>query len=334
MLDSAFRGAFVWSPRMRGRSLAPDTAADPGPVVPAHAGLVPSRRRTAPRPRRWSPRMRGWSRHRHRRAGVCLLLPAPAGLVPNLPPAVTFQSAAPRTRGVGPDDGEPDADEAICSPHPRGWSRTLRRARLDRRLLPAPAGLVPVSLAMRSHLAAAPRTRGVGPLIAGGPYEPSSCSPHPRGWSRRQRPRSRLSLAAPRTRGVGPPAARPRTSIRSCSPHPRGWSPLHRTASCQRPLLPAPAGLVPYTSASAACSGPAPRTRGVGPARPRTTWRRARCSPHPRGWSHGGEVVHGEGELLPAPAGLVPIVTVCWVNWDSAPRTRGVGPPAHWLVQR
>ncbi|CAN3979351.1 Peptidase, M20A family [Kitasatospora purpeofusca] len=96
----------VCSPRMRGWSRGRARRTRPPALLPAHAGLVPSRRAgatapgaapracgvgppedAAPRQRTTcSPRMRGWSRHRDRLANQCGLLPAHAGLVPSASP--------------------------------------------------------------------------------------------------------------------------------------------------------------------------------------------------------------------------------------------------------
>ncbi|TXS22190.1 hypothetical protein EAO71_25785 [Streptomyces sp. ms191] len=56
---------------------------------------------------------------------------------------------------------------------------------------------------------------------------------------------SQVTQSAPRTRGGGPrmPWIAPITG--TCSPHPRGWSPARFLRRGRRPLLPAPAGVVP-----------------------------------------------------------------------------------------
>ncbi|MPY37143.1 hypothetical protein FNH09_39795 [Streptomyces adustus] len=92
-----------------------------------------------------------------------------------------------------------------------------------------------------------------------------SCSPHPRGWSRRGTPadhprsllpapagmvpprtrRPRSWRPAPRTRGDGPVRMVALTVSRRCSPHPRGWSRAAYDREEVPRLLPAPAGMVP-----------------------------------------------------------------------------------------
>ncbi len=112
-----------------------------------------------------SPHPRGWSRggpppdrRRH-------LLPAPAGMVPRFRTRHSNSTAAPRTRGDGPEVPAVRVTDRCCSPHPRGWSPPHSPPRVADVLLPAPAGMVP------PHA-----DRGA---------RPARCSPHPRGWSRR-----------------------------------------------------------------------------------------------------------------------------------------------------
>ncbi len=162
------------------------------------------------------------------------------------------------------------------------------------------------------------------------------CSPHPRGWSTsgafcypshpllpapagmvpRRSPRPRRCRPAPRTRGDGPGTASRIDRATTCSPHPRGWSPrpLHQLHAV--PLLPAPAGMVPRSTADQPRRATAPRTRGDGPHQARRSGDGDACSPHPRGWSRGPHHHRPARHLLPAPAGMVPL---------TAPSTYGPG---------
>ena len=149
-------------------------------LLPAPAGMVPSRlrrppgRSSAPRTRGdgpsvigpasdrglCSPHPRGWSRLGLVHARLPLLLPAPAGMVPSPRSCGRWATAAPRTRGDGPACARSSPAWLPCSPHPRGWSRMgVERNTLDA-LLPAPAGMVPPCPSTTTRLAAAPRTRG------------------------------------------------------------------------------------------------------------------------------------------------------------------------------
>ncbi len=132
--------------------------------------------------------------------------------------------------------------------------------------------------------------------------------------------------AAPRTRGDGPDRCGERGQEPVCSPHARGWSPVAPGATPSGSLLPARAGMVPARSASATWRVAAPRTRGDGPSTGKTTSKRPPCSPHARGWSLPGVVLHVRGVLLPARAGMVPPSGRFSARSMTAPRTRGDGP--------
>ena len=255
------------SPHPRGWSRGPDGDRHRWPLLPAPAGMVPSRRRRsrharpAPRTRGdgpvlggaggvlagCSPHPRGWSDAGRLGIGYLVLLPAPAGMVPRFSACSAAVRPAPRTRGDGPVAIRELLSLTDCSPHPRGWSQDDRRAGVRRTLLPAPAGMVPNS--------------GSTPPI---------------------------SATAPRTRGDGPAGALPPASAPGCSPHPRGWSHRRLVQGGMTWLLPAPAGMVPPWASTGRPVGPAPRTRGDGPQMEDLAEIVSVCSPHPRGWSHRG----------------------------------------------
>ncbi len=237
------------------------------------------------RDRHCSPHPRGWSLRRHDPGIQVDLLPAPAGMVP--PPATARWAAvpAPRTRGDGPQRAEDRAAFEACSPHPRGWSRGPHLGEDAGHLLPAPAGMVPMTSGWATRARSAPRTRGDGPSALNLAEAFDVCSPHPRGWSllaMRVQQTERLLPApagmvpppsdwtplrdpAPRTRGDGPMGPCRVSSRRGCSPHPRGWS-LPILPDADGPsLLPAPAGMVPPRPPRSRRTAPAPRTRGDGP---------------------------------------------------------------------
>ncbi len=184
-------GIRACSPRMRGWSRDPGGQAGHRGLLPAHAGLVPTHRRTgcdspsAPRACGvgpmglaladcWiscSPRMRGWSpRSLSNHEVLC---------------------PAPRACGVGPVDRPGPQAPARCSPRMRGWSPTRQREAAGRQLLPAHAGLVPGTPVPPSARRPAPRACGVGPEGKGTQALDQVCSPRMRGWSR---PRHGLRL--------------------------------------------------------------------------------------------------------------------------------------------
>ncbi len=194
-------------------------------------------------------------------------------------------------------------------------------------LLPARAGMVPPATSPATSPAPAPRTRGDGPARDLTWPRPGRCSPHARGWSRREGrghdvehllparagmvpatwARRSAAASGPRTRGDGP-AGRAGSGPRPvCSPHARGWSPRQRAGPRDDRLLPARAGMVPRSTTSTGCLRPAPRTRGDGPGiKAMGGWLKS-CSPH---------------------AGMAPRRSTGSTRPWSAPRTRGDGPCA------
>ncbi len=275
-------------------------------LLPAPAGMVPTRPGgsvtdpTAPRTRgdgpswmtsaAWSmscsPHPRGWSRVRGHQQGAGRLLPAPAGMVPDISTPLLPPAPAPRTRGDGPASFDCRYTTVGCSPHPRGWSHRARFGDLFPVLLPAPAGMVPRGTARSRSEPPAPRTRGDGPTPHARILIGPSCSPHPRG---------------------GPTGCRRRPSFSRCSPHPRGWSRAISSTDETRQLLPAPAGMmVPGPTSRRRAEPPAPRTRGDGPAVGGESLPEMHCSPHLRGWSPLVAKSAEPVRLLPAPAGMFP----------------------------
>ncbi len=334
------------SPRTRGWSPHPSPRRCTSGVLPAHAGVVPGRRRPArrgfraprargggpvPRARRQmpdacSPRTRGWSQPHEPEGKESFVLPAHAGVVPGSSRVAGQRTSAPRARGGGPVRASAPARTCPCSPRTRGWSRVrlLRADAVD--VLPAHAGVVPTPGRSPAPCTCAPRARGGGPYVAGVAGWSIECSPRTRGWSRTAAPRAERWCRAPRARGGGPGTTVDLSGIGLCSPRTRGWShadPRHRR--CCR-VLPAHAGVVPGLGcAGNRTPGAPPAHAGVVPCSINRTVRRS-CSPRTRGWSRGlvgHRVVVG---VLPAHAGVVPGGRRPYGRSDSAPRARGGGP--------
>ncbi len=267
-------------------------------------------------------------------------------MVPAPTPSTSPTCPAPRTRGDGPHPSTGDEVAPNCSPHARGWSLGPDWTTAHRDLLPARAGMVPPRPLRRPRPGPAPRTRGDGPLLPAALYSTRPCSPHARGWSRRQReaglrigllparagmaprrsPSSGTTRPAPRTRGDGPSSRASRAQFTHCSPHARGWPPppLKRPTTCG--LLPARAGMVPPPWISQTWRQPAPRTRGDGPCAIMSPYGVTVCSPHARGWSLVLLAIPEGFTLLPARAGMVPYGGDRLERCTPAPRTRGDGP--------
>ncbi len=226
------------SPHPQGWSLVPPTQLPYGALLPAPAGMVPTkppcRASTAPAPRTL-------------RDG--LVAAAPNSSTSRCPP---HRQGWPLEAGQGRVAGR----LLPCSPH-AGMVPRRRPPCAATGSAPAPAGMVPARKVLGLPDPAAPRTHGDGPSSAIIRAGMLSCSLHPQGWShlvrRRLRqggmlpaparmvPQDPLAGFAPRTRRDGPPPSRSRRFWYNCSPHPRGWS------------YPAP---YPATAIPAACSRP------------------------------------------------------------------------------
>jgi len=297
------------SPRMRGWSLVRACARVDGPLLPAHAGLVPAGRRLrsaapsapracgvgpafsarASREQDCSPRMRGWSHDRRRHRAHRDLLPAHAGLVPRLDSERVPERPAPRAWGVGPAGVGGAAGDVICSPRMRGWSRRNKSEKDWRSLLPAHAGLVPSAVSGVQPRAAAPRACGVGPC--------------------------RLMLSC---------------SASCCSPRMRGWSRAVRNAHHRADLLPAHAGLVPAGASTPVRRRAAPHACGVGPWSMSPPLRVSNCSPPMRGWSLPLKSREFERSLLPDACGVSPAWISATFRAGTTPCAYGIGLAWRW----
>ncbi len=213
-----------------------------------------------------------------------------------------LRRSAPRARGDGPARVAATYLRQTCSPRPRGWTRARRCYLSAADLLPAPAGMDPSRARLGSFYATAPRARGDGPSKTSRRRCPTSCSPRPRGWTRRRADRLRLGHLLPAPAGMDPRSSPPQAvrppaphargdgpdvfaRIRladGCSPRPRGWTPCGWLSTTARRLLPAPAGMDPPRAAPGPRSRPAPRARGDGPNCWAAGWDSADCSP--RSW--------------------------------------------------
>ena len=315
-------------------------------VLPARAGMVPSPRCVgtgsvrAPRASGdgpgyatsaisrslCSPRERGWShlfRHRHQPDTV---LPARAGMVRRRPMALVTGTGAPRASGDGPPLHDSPGSPGLCSPRERGWSRVDGDGRVPGDVLPARAGMVPLTSIPLAVGACAPRASGDGPCGWSAKTSPVSCSPRERGWSRPLRPAGDLRVRAPRASGDGPPAHTVMVPLVPCSPRERGWSRRTETASHRHTVLPARAGMVPPRECPRSATQRAPRASGDGPSAAATMTGPNTCSPRERGWSTARVMSSKASNVLPARAGMVRSRSRSSTVRTGAPRASGDGP--------
>ena len=171
------------SPLRRGWSLLGAAEVELELVLPAQAGVVPRSRQADPK-RASAPRSGGGG--------------------PWIWPAGCSRSSAPRSGGGGPHAAIRAMHFRMCSPLRRGWS--FYGADFDAMLtvLPAQAGVVPLSPAPSPSPISAPRSGGGGPSCwVSGKFD-QRCSPLRRGWSRVPADHGPDPPGAPRSGGGGP----------------------------------------------------------------------------------------------------------------------------------
>ncbi len=181
--DTTQCGLESCSPRERGWSRTHHTERRLKRVLPARAGMVPSRPGVYPGSTRaprasgdgpsnglsgivnseCSPRERGWS-------GFARL-------------GVVGVQGAPRASGDGPVAPVRGDWLGTCSPRERGWSRLRDLGYQQITVLPARAGMVPSFSTSPSAGHRAPRASGDGPETPHGIGDWHGCSPRERGWS-------------------------------------------------------------------------------------------------------------------------------------------------------
>src|SRR5690606_1700200 len=114
-----------------------------------------------------------------------VVLPAHAGMVPGGRAIEILSLSAPRARGDGPGKNGCIEIRELCSPRTRGWSPVTNPSHEGGQVLPAHAGMVPITESTPSTPSGAPRARGDVPKHRTRTADVSRCSPRTRGWSRR-----------------------------------------------------------------------------------------------------------------------------------------------------
>ncbi len=130
-------------------------------------------------------------------------------------------------------------------------------------MLPAPAGLFPRRRRTRHLGRGAPRARGAVPWTAYSFIVLSRVLPAPAELFPRCRSAGRAGSGAPRTRGAVPTGGSRVSRTTSCSPRPRSCSTTRPRMPATTPVLPAPAGLFPFTPPATAWLPRAPRAAGA-----------------------------------------------------------------------
>src|SRR5690606_16445585 len=144
-----------------------------------------------------SPRTRGWSHQGLDPPGPAVVLPAHAGMVLASFCPDAWPARAPRARGDGPNYCPSPTAPAPCSPRTRGWSSDVRGQVSGVAVLPAHAGMVPVTRWAVAGRLSAPRARGDGPASGSGRRPRRECSPRTRGWSRGEPARVGVAAVLP-----------------------------------------------------------------------------------------------------------------------------------------
>ncbi len=217
-----------WSPRLRGWPRHVPGRPGNALVVPAHAGLAPSNRKTEQEalsgPRacgvgptstgwRWSqpkcsPRMRGWSLRGLLDPHDHVVVPAHAGWSRLVHLRQSPREGGPRACGVGPQSRRLSGLTAEWSPRTRGWSRSVGVDLMARGVVPACAGVVPPAHWGPRWTRSGPRVCGGGPNVVAGLAVTVLWSRTCGGWPLHVARPDREALVAPRTCGPSRNSAR------------------------------------------------------------------------------------------------------------------------------
>jgi hypothetical protein len=144
-----------------------------------------------------------------------------------------------------------------------------------------------------------------------------------RGWSLVHRRARQSGDVVPAHAGLVRPTMTGLRPSGPSSPRMRGWSVALKRGLNSLPVVPAHAGLVPGTNSTSSSIPSRPRACGAGPSsrsRPRSF---RRSSPRMRGWSAHSSALARVRAVVPAHAGLAPLVNVSKPTARSSPRMRG-----------
>ncbi len=189
-----------------------------------------------------APRLRGCSRASATRPAGCRVGPAPAGVLRPVTPSTTPGPSRPRACGGAPRDHRGWLRGEVSAPRLRGCSEGRDLISPQRRVGPAPAGVLRPGARARGGPAGRPRACGGAPAPA---VRVTITSP-----------------SAPRLRGCSAPAAAA-TATPSVGPAPAGVLRLVRDHPASRSGRPRACGGAPQSrSCSRDSERSAPRLRG------------------------------------------------------------------------
>ena len=233
----------------------------------------------------FSPRPWGWSGHDPSETGGGNVFPARVGMVRPEYATGSILIRFPRARGDGPTHRKNFSEGGRFSPRPWGWSAWSMLNTTNRRVIPAPVGMVRFFRFRRGSVDSFPLARGDGRKPEKPPNWRKTLSPRAWGWSvlllscllvifvipspmgmvRTPVVFPRRWGSYPRARGDGPRGWLESSAHVPFSPRPWGWSVRHILVGRGNSVFPAPVGMVRklrLTTFSPTCF---PRARGDGP---------------------------------------------------------------------
>ncbi|ABD09421.1 hypothetical protein Francci3_0027 [Frankia casuarinae] len=335
------------SPHARGSSAHGVATPHRPAVVPARAGIFRTRLRRSetrscrprtrgdlpPGPARprgrdeSSPHARGSSLPIDPQLGILDVVPARAGIFLAQTWADDQRNRRPRTRGDLPSSLIPPPTSRRSSPHARGSSPEVFEKVEASRVVPARAGIF---LAGPSGAAtpgrSSPHARGSSPVVADR-AQLRGVVPARAGIFPVPVPGRSARACRPRTRGDLPLAIQKVAGSRGSSPHARGSSCAAMRHERLVVVVPARAGIFPYTMDDVNAMAGRPRTRGDLPSGEESRAQSHSSSPHARGSSPQMRWESLPSRVVPARAGIFLEMDADHTARIGRPRTRGDLPP-------
>ena len=193
----------------------------------------------------------------------------------------------------------------LWSPRRRGWTRLAVRQRRRRIVVPAQAGVDPISPAGRRTRPGGPRAGGGGPVSSTDRAASTAWSPRRRGWTAAGEGGAGVPTVVPAQGGGGPPGAH-------ATPSRYVWSPRRRGVD------------LAYVRANSDVAR-GPRAGGGGPKAASALGLSVGWSPRRRGWTAGALLVAVDVAVVPAQAGVDRLVSHRCPCVPCGPRAGGGG---------